>query len=454
MSRDNSAKKIEMYDEESVHPAAAGNPPITQPHPPAPYEVMPEAIPAAEAEYPPETAALLSWSALTFIRAPSVRIFQWSVTAILILAVVGVALLQFIHKDVTVDSKGEVTSDLGTRDAASPSAGLISEIRIKAGDAVEENAVIATLALDAKIEAEIQKSIADLKSLIRTLESATKREDIQFVLPHLSTGSLTAVGTLESIAAIEVAAKAFQDLRDRVHKGIQAEVNPLRSRVEILHLKIRKMQSSKRKQLMELYLESSQEELGRVNFQISTLENDARMKLEQGYSELMRSVRIGVGALENYLRQRQVISPISGIISRILVRPNSAVEAGKAVAIVMPKNGRYMAAIHLLSKDIVRVNAGQSVLFKMEAYPYQSYGLFSGKVVSIEQSRDVPSSSSGNFENVGDFIVYSTLDLPNQLSSTVKEKIRFIVGMRLTAEIVVDRKPISTIIHDRFFENQ
>lgn len=397
-------------------------------------------------EFPPETVRYLTWSSLRFIRAPSSDFLMWSIIAIAMTCVAILLLSSLIEMDVTIRAPGQIVSDFGSRDALSNSAGEITEIRKKSGDAVQENDVIALIKIDAATEEKVISAIESLQVLEKRIRFYQNSKKFDFSLEELpSTSKLEAGPALDAMITLEQQVKYVTDLRARSKKGLDNELRPLRQRAALLEKKIRQIKKSNQAQLLGQILEATQEEAGRIRSQISTTENESNLKIEQGVGELLKSTQAAAAALDNYLVQRQVRSPIKGLVSDVYVKINASIEANKLVAKVQPEDSQLMAGMHVYSKDIVKVTAGQNIYYKIEAYPYQTYGSFTGKVISFEQAKESDAA-------LGEYLVYGSVDFPSNLSPELKSKMKLIVGMKLGSDIVTERKSGSAIIKKMVFE--
>jgi multidrug efflux pump subunit AcrA (membrane-fusion protein) len=392
--------------------------------------------------YPPETSQLLSWSALVFIKAPSSRFFSWSIVIVALASLTTALLSMYIKKDVVIQTYGEVLSDFGTRDARSALAGQVSEVRKKVGDTVSENETIAVLMTDQSTVLQVKESIYALKNLEISLRQNVGKNSSEFLLPPLPTQKVISPA-LEALISLEQSYRLFSDLKKRIRSGYNAELRPLKERASLLRQKLQTMKRSKQRSLLGLYIESTQEELGKIESQIASSENDSKLKLEQSFSEFYKGVQTAIGALESYLTQREVRSPIKGTIVKVVANTNSYIEAGKPIAVIMPENGKFMTANYVLSKDIVKVAPGKHMLYKVEAYPYLTYGSFTGKIDSFEQAKD---SSLAGSEKLGDYVVYGTITPPSHLSPELIAKMNLVVGMKFTSEIIVERKTLAEIM--------
>lgn len=408
-------------------------------------------------EYPPETAKLLSWASVKFIRAPSSRFLLWTVVGLGGAFAATLVLSNFVAMDVGIEAPGETTSDFGTRTSLSPGAGQITEIRKRRGDAVTENEVIATVAMGAKEEREIQAAIATLREIESNVLLADATGVRSYRIPALPTAKVAPGPARDALIQIEQQAKSVADIKSRIEAASFQELKPYRERASALEKKLKKIRESNQREYLEMYLESTEDELGKTRSQIATLENEARLKLEQSLGDFLKSARNAQAALEAYLSQRQMKSPIAGIVGQILAGENSWIDANKPFAVVVPKDGKLVAQIRVPSKDIVRVAPRQKVVFKMEAYPFQTYGAFPGEVISFEPAKTAASppaakeSDKSRADSETDYVVFATIDVPPHLNAEIRERIKFVLGMKFRADIITDRKSIRKIIAETLF---
>ena len=240
---------------------------------------------------------------------------MWSIIAIAMTCVAILLLSSLIEMDVTIRAPGQIVSDFGSRDALSNSAGEITEIRKKSGDAVQENDVIALIKIDAATEEKVISAIESLQVLEKRIRFYQNSKKFDFSLEELpSTSKLEAGPALDAMITLEQQVKYVTDLRARSKKGLDNELRPLRQRAALLEKKIRQIKKSNQAQLLGQILEATQEEAGRIRSQISTTENESNLKIEQGVGELLKSTQAAAAALDNYLVQRQVRSPIKCLV--------------------------------------------------------------------------------------------------------------------------------------------
>jgi membrane fusion protein len=400
-------------------------------------------------EYPPDTARYLSWATVRFIRSPTILMFDLAVLVLLAMLVLCIFLSYYIEIDISVKGSTEIISELGVREAIALSDGVITNLSKRTGEDVLENEVIAVVSNDTAPLEEVEKATVGLEQLVSKVNTARQsselsaNEILEFPSARINDPTL-----LQELATAQQALRTFEEQRRRILVQFDSsnELHFTRERIKLLTSKLLKMKSSKQRDLLQLYIESTDEELGRLKSQVLLGENQLKVKLGEALSELLRSLQVAQGALENYKRQHEVRSPISGTIAKMIYEENSFVTAKKPIASIVPKTSRFIAEIEVPSKDIAKVKSGQDVFYRVEAYPYQRYGLFTGQVIAVDQV-----AMGGGPAGVDNFKVRASIEKPSALPDEVKAQIRYVVGMKSDAKIITERKSVKDLFVETFF---
>ncbi len=130
-----------------------------------------------------------------------------------------------------------------------------------------------------------------------------------------------------------------------------------------------------------------------------------------------------VGWEEKYLMR----SPVTGRVTLTRFRnENQVIKAGETVATVIPDNSTEVIARAVIpASGFGRIETGQEVNIKLSGFPYMQYGVLKGKIYSLSQ---VPGEDG--------FI--ADIELTGGMTSTYREKIRFIHQMDGTADIITE----------------
>ena len=84
------------------------------------------------------------------------------------------------------------------------------------------------------------------------------------------------------------------------------------------------------------------------------------------------------------LVQKFLYAPVEGIVSSLnLSNTGEVVQQGQTIAEIAPKTAPLVLTASLPNGEAGFIKQGMPVQVKLDAYPYQDYGIVSGKVKSI-----------------------------------------------------------------------
>ncbi len=383
----------------------------------------------------------LSWGAQKFLRRPSPRILSFAVLGVVASLIACVVLSFLIEIDVTAMTQGEIISSYGLREIKVPRTGVLSRIYKKTGETVRENEVIANLSIGQTNEVELRRYQQVFESLANRL-GKSNLISAQYDIPVLDVRRWNEADLTQIYVEIQRNSTSFKHLQTLSAKTFKFEVQPLKIRDQKLKEKLALLKKAKHRNLMGQLIESVEDEIEANNIKISSLSNQTNAKLEDSANELSKSMRQLSTKIDQVVQSHQIKSPISGVIGRLSLHDESQVTEGQVLATVVPKSTSMAVQLKMPSKDIGRIRVGQKVLFKLEAYPYQQYGLFEGQVLQVERVRDADPSNA-------DVFLVKTNITPPQLKRQPSSEIVLVYGMRLEATVIVERKKVIRFFTER-----
>jgi membrane fusion protein len=125
----------------------------------------------------------------------------------------------------------------------------------------------------------------------------------------------------------------------------------------------------------------------------------ARIAIEQlptVANERLRALREGLANVQQRLieletrRALVVRAPLSGRIASIPVFVGADVDSGSLIATIVPDESELHARLFVPTRAIGKARAGQSVSIRYDAFPYQKYGTFKGRIEDISNSVILP----------------------------------------------------------------
>jgi HlyD family secretion protein len=395
-----------------------------------------------------ETEELMSWSALEFIRAPSSAVLQWSIIFVAFACVMVVVLSSLIEFDVTIKAPGEVSSDLESRITQAQASGRITEIRVQQDQLVARGQTLGLIGMNSQTQQKMQDALEAIDQLETSLRSQGPQKLQTFDLSILPQSSdIDSSDALTAAVDLEQQIKYFRNLSNRQSSALSDELRPLRKKVRSLNEKIQKLKKSKQRDLLGQYLEQAQEELDATQAQIISAENESALRLQEAQGNVLKAIQSVQSAFKEFLDMHVLTSAIDGQVFEIYKRQNQYIKADEEFAKIKPKGSELVTSVRLFAKDMVKIEPGQTILYRMEAYPVQTYGFFKGEVLSYIQTKEVP-------EDLREYIVTGSIEAPEDLSAALKENMRFVAGMKFNAEVVVDRQSGTQMLKKLIFERR
>ncbi|WP_149450816.1 HlyD family secretion protein [Escherichia albertii] len=208
-------------------------------------------------------------------------------------------------------------------------------------------------------------------------------------------------------------------------------------------------------QLMESVLQQSslqrviyekKEKIIDLKIQKSTLEEKLKYSSSsRKEKEINNMINIYNNTEKNEYTQ---LSPVQGTITSINKQENSQVKEGEYILSIIPDGSKYNAIIFISPEIVGRVKLNRKITLHIDSYPYQRFGVISGKIVHIS---NIPL----NIENIyNKFNV--KVDIPSYIAIAEIEcnnNIRLIPDMTLKADIPLETRPLFKWLYSSLFKN-
>jgi multidrug efflux pump subunit AcrA (membrane-fusion protein) len=149
------------------------------------------------------------------------------------------------------------------------------------------------------------------------------------------------------------------------------------------------------------------------------------------------------GAVTEYLERHTVRAPASGTLLQYEGLLHAFAAKGSPVATVLPRGARLVARLIVDPRHAAGLAVGQNVRYKLDAFPYQRYGLFEGKVLVIERTTDALLGLR--------YVVRASIAPPPALPRRLASDIRLMVGMQADGRIVLGRRRLFDLAAEELF---
>lgn len=275
-----------------------------------------------------------------------------------------------------------------------PRQAIVGEVHVKDGELVRRGDILVTLqstqttvsgeTAEAEIARQLEGQRADLEAqLLRERDWAEneKRRLIAAVDDLRSDLDLLDRNTDTQKEQARLAQQQVERVRQLSERGTVSLDEFQRREIAALGLRL-SVQTSER----EYSTKRAQLAQARIALdQLPTLANERQRTLRDQLANVQQRL------IELEARRAVVVdAPTSGRIAAIPALSGSAVEAGGMIATIAPEGALLHARVFVPTRSIGKVKPGQRVSLRYEAFPYQKYGTFKGRVEAVSRSVLLP----------------------------------------------------------------
>lgn len=140
-----------------------------------------------------------------------------------------------------------------------------------------------------------------------------------------------------------------------------------------------------------------------------------------------------------------VIAPVDGVVLDVAQRSvGSILHEAEPLITIVPSDAKLVADIGISTSDVGSTKAGDTVLIKIDAFPYSRHGLVIGKLLYISEESFATNSLTGQVNNSRgeDQFHRGQVELVDTALKNMPEGAHLIPGMTLHAEIKVGSRSI------------
>lgn len=382
------------------------------------------------------------WGSVSLITPVSYKVGAFVSVVFVIFLVLFIALVEFQRVEVL---EGVIKSDKGVIKMYSPSEFVISEIWVNSGEMVKvgqplmklesysyysdnktvedetlKNSKAIINKIDQQIETVIKKGKIEKNALSLSIEK--HKQKINFLEEE-------AKRLAERIEYLESTLSKYQLPKSQPYVS-QDTIDLRRDRV--LSLKQEYYLTKQNKEVESSLLLEQKALLEQTEVERAFELNDLKIKK----ADLFNQIIMTEGEANNI-----ITATVDGYVSSIVPTLGQKLNKGEYLLSVLPKDTEFYAELYATSKSIGLIENGQDAYLKIQAFPYQKYGVVESTVSDISRfallGEDIhlQSKSTETF-----FVVEAKLD--EQRGNRQLERYSFMPGMKLSAEIKTDTQTI------------
>jgi membrane fusion protein len=194
-------------------------------------------------------------------------------------------------------------------------------------------------------------------------------------------------------------------------------------------------------------LEQARLGLQREMASLQAQRKDQPIEAEQHSLQLQREAQALAqqSAVNEADRETRVRAPRAGRLVALVAAPGQAVEAGQPLATLLPVESPIEAELYAPARAIGFVQPGTAVRLRYEAFPYEKFGQFSGRVREVSRSAipigELPLAQT-TAARAGEWVYRIRVELPGQTVSTPSGKQALQPGMPVQASLVAEQRTL------------
>lgn len=327
------------------------------------------------------------WGRVVALQPLSIRLMVWFIMAA---AAAAIAFLFYGHYARKETVPGYLTPAAGTARVFAPQAGTITAIYVEQGQRVEAGQPLLSVVTSRTASDGEDVDATVLRSLTRQREALAAQVAAEERRAASERDRLTAQlqGVQNELTHL-LAQVSIQQERITLAERLLASGAPLAARGLVAEVEQRRREEAllAQRQSLSALMQQVMERQGQ--------HNEARFALDQlptvmaGKIQLLRSELSSAEqriAEVNGRRAYTVLAPIAGTLSSLQASVGQAADPQRLQLQIIPGGSALQAELFIPARAIGFVKAGQDVRILYDAFPYQHYGAYHGRIVRVSQT--------------------------------------------------------------------
>jgi membrane fusion protein len=384
------------------------------------------------------------WGRVSNLQPLTTKLLTWFIATAVALMIAFLVLGQYARKETV---SGYLTPTAGTAKIFAPQQGTIKQIHVSEGEQVEENQPLLTVQTN-----QIAANGFDVNATM--LETLNSQQDY-----------LT-----RQITAEEQRTTSETDRLSAVIKGLEMEVSQLQAQINTqaerlrvteefvtsaVGLKAKGYMADVEFKRREMAVLEQKQNLNSLNQQLAARQNElteSRYSLQQLPTVMagkIQALRGELAAAEqrvaeiNGRRAYVIRAPAPGRVSTLQATVGQYADPRRLQMEIVPNDSVLEAQLFVPARAIGFVEPGQKVRILYEAFPYQQFGTYSGRVMRVSQTILTGNDAFGPLTlKEPAYRVTAALDRPD--INAYGKRIPLQADMLLRADILLEKRSLIT----------
>jgi len=371
---------------------------------------------------------------------------SWLLTALA--SVFAVAVVTFLivgtytrHESV----QGQLIPSTGLLPVTARSAGTVMAARIHEGEVVAKDQVLIELSGEVSslsrgqtqvaVVSDLQAQLTELEALLENQKNLEGQQHEGLTNRILMLNKQLAEIDQQLSVQREVTGiteRRLEKLGPGVKDGTFSQVELEKYQADALNGRAQLSVLSRQRLGTEQELRTLQDQLQQLPLTTGALRNELRFRLSGINQSLAQSEA-----------QRAVVlrAPRDGVVANLAIQNGQTVTAGQRLLSILPEGSLLQAELWLPSRAVGFLEAGNRVILRYPAFPYQKFGQQTGRVLEISRSATAAPELTGLLGRTISEPLYRVLvELDQQTVSAYGKAERLKPGMAVDADILLDRR--------------
>jgi membrane fusion protein len=392
----------------------------------------------------------LYFGSILIARPISFAVLAGLSACLLLALILGLALCHYTRRS---SVQGVLEPVGGVVKLYAPQAGVLSELRVSEGDYVREGQVLLVFRSEHQstkgtaIESEEGEQLrARLGTLQRELSGTAQLQDFDAQATRQRIVAMHELA-LNLAMQIKTQARRVESAHAQVERFAELQASGF---VSITQVQEKKDDESDQ----QMRLASLQKDSITNNADLAQLEADLRSAstkrqvatgpLERSISSIMTDL-----AQQDATHTWSIVAPSAGIVGSLAINRNQSANTTSPLLTIVPRDGELQARLYVPSHAVGFMTPGQTAAVKLDAFPYQKFGLLGAKISAVATSPAMPAELSNGTrlgiaaaQDNAEPLYGVSLKLERQFVEAYGQKIVLRPGLQLVAEVDLDRRTL------------
>jgi membrane fusion protein len=336
------------------------------------------------------------WGNVASIQPLSTKLVAWFLTASVAIVAILLFVAQYSRKETAV---GYLTPSTGTAKIFAAHRGTIKEVHVEEGDMVREGQPLLTIETNQIAADGVDVNASMMETLVAQKELLAKNIIAEEQRAGSERERLTALvqGLETEISELQAQVK-IQSERLRVAESDVASADQLRSKGYITEVEFKRrwVQMLDQRQgisALKQQLAARENQLTETRFSLRQLPTVMAQKVQTLRSELAATEQ---RMAEVHGRRAYVIrAPTAGRVSTLQATLGQNADPQRLQLEIIPEHAVLQAELFVPARAIGFIEPGQAIRVLYDAFPYQHFGTYTGRVIKVSQTLLTSADAAG-----------------------------------------------------------